>query len=155
MEYYSAIKRNTFESVLMRWMNLEPIIQSEVSQKEKKQVSYINTYIWNPERFEQIAGQQGRHRCREQTCGHRVGRRGWDKWSEQHGNMCTIVCKIDRQWEFSIWLSPNVLCDNTASWWGRRQEGGSRGKWHMYTYGWVTLMYGKNQHNIAKQFFFN
>ena len=35
MEYYSAIKRNTFESVLMRWLNLEPIIQSEVSQKEK------------------------------------------------------------------------------------------------------------------------
>jgi len=35
MEYYSAIKRNTFESVLMRWMNLEHIIQSEVSQKEK------------------------------------------------------------------------------------------------------------------------
>ena len=35
MEYYSAIKKNAFESVLMRWMNLEPIIQSEVSQKEK------------------------------------------------------------------------------------------------------------------------
>ena len=35
MEYYSAIKRNAFESVMMRWMNLEPIIQSEVSQKEK------------------------------------------------------------------------------------------------------------------------
>ena len=35
VEYYSAIKRNTFESVLMRWMNLEPIIQSEVSQKRK------------------------------------------------------------------------------------------------------------------------
>ena len=35
MEYYSAIKRDTFESVLMRWMNLEPIIQSEVSPKEK------------------------------------------------------------------------------------------------------------------------
>ena len=35
VEYYSAIKRNTFESVLMRWMNLEPVIQSEVSQKEK------------------------------------------------------------------------------------------------------------------------
>ena len=34
MEYYSAIKRNIFELVLMRWMNLEPIIQSEVSQKE-------------------------------------------------------------------------------------------------------------------------
>ena len=35
MEYYSAIKRNTFESVLKRWIYLEPIIQSGVSQKEK------------------------------------------------------------------------------------------------------------------------
>ena len=39
MEYYSAIKKNTFESVLMRWMKLETIIQSEVSQKEKHQYS--------------------------------------------------------------------------------------------------------------------
>ena len=37
--WYSAIKKNTFESVLMRWMKLEPIIQSEVSQKEKHQYS--------------------------------------------------------------------------------------------------------------------
>ena len=44
-EYYSAIKRNTFESVLVRWMNLEPIIQSEVSQKEKyKYRTLTNTY---------------------------------------------------------------------------------------------------------------
>ena len=35
MEYYSAVKRNTFESVLVKQMNLEPVIQSEVSQKEK------------------------------------------------------------------------------------------------------------------------
>ena len=35
VEYYSTIKRNAFESVLMMWMNLEPIIQSKVSQKEK------------------------------------------------------------------------------------------------------------------------
>ena len=41
MEYYSAIKKNTFESVLMRWMKLEPIIQSEVSQKEKHQYSML------------------------------------------------------------------------------------------------------------------
>ena len=34
MEYYSAIKKNTFESVLMRWMKLEPIIQSEVNQNK-------------------------------------------------------------------------------------------------------------------------
>ena len=35
MEYYSAVKKNTFESVLMRWMKLEPIIKTEVSQKKK------------------------------------------------------------------------------------------------------------------------
>ena len=49
MEYYSAIKRNAFESVLMKWINLEPIIQSEVSQKEKGK--YSNTYIWNLEEW--------------------------------------------------------------------------------------------------------
>ena len=38
---YSAIKKNTFESVLMRWMKLEPIIQSEVSQKDKHQYSIL------------------------------------------------------------------------------------------------------------------
>ena len=41
MEYYSAIKKNTVESVLMRWMKLEPITQSEVSQKEKHQYSIL------------------------------------------------------------------------------------------------------------------
>ena len=41
MEYYSAIKKNTLESVLMRWMKLEPIIQSEASQKEKHQYSIL------------------------------------------------------------------------------------------------------------------
>ena len=41
MEYYSAVKKNVFESVLMRWMKLEPIIQSEVSQKEKHQYSIL------------------------------------------------------------------------------------------------------------------
>ena len=45
MEYYSAVKKNTFESVLMRWMKLEAIIQSEVSQKEKYQYSIL-THIY-------------------------------------------------------------------------------------------------------------
>ena len=41
VQYYSAIKKNAFESALMRWMKLEPIIQSEVSQKEKHQYSIL------------------------------------------------------------------------------------------------------------------
>ena len=40
MKYYSAIKNNAFESVLMRWMKLEPIIHSEVSQNKKHQYPY-------------------------------------------------------------------------------------------------------------------
>ena len=44
MEFYSAKKKNTFESVLMKWMNLEPIIQSELSQKEKDKY-HILTHI--------------------------------------------------------------------------------------------------------------
>ena len=46
MEYYSVIKRNTFESVLMRWMNLEPIIQSEISQKDRDK--YHILVQWHP-----------------------------------------------------------------------------------------------------------
>ena len=45
MEYYSAIKKNTFESVLTRWIKMETIIQSEVSQKDKHQYSIL-THIY-------------------------------------------------------------------------------------------------------------
>ena len=56
MEYYSPIKRNTFESVLMRWMNLEPIIQSKVSQKEKDKYHILKNLF---------TGKQWRNRHRE------------------------------------------------------------------------------------------
>ena len=45
VEYYSAIKKKTFESVLMRWMKLDPMTQSEVSHKEKYQYSIL-THIY-------------------------------------------------------------------------------------------------------------
>ena len=67
MEYYSAIKRNAFESVLMRWMNLEPIIQSKVSQKEKDKIvfSYIYTESRRMVLKNLFTGQQWRNRHRE------------------------------------------------------------------------------------------
>ena len=49
MEYYSAIKRNTFESVIMRWMNLELVVQSKSGRE--KQISYINAYICDLEKW--------------------------------------------------------------------------------------------------------
>ena len=82
MEYYSAIKKNTFESVLMRWMKLVPIIQSEASQKEKQ---YTNAYIWNLERWLTLyARQQKRYRCIEQSFGLCGRARGWDDLGEWH-----------------------------------------------------------------------
>ena len=69
MEYYSVIKRNAFESVLMKWMKLEPIIQSEISQKEK----YQYTILMHIMEFRKMVTmtlyvrQQKRHRCKEQT----------------------------------------------------------------------------------------
>ena len=67
MEYYSAIKRNAFESVLMRWMNLEPIIESEVSQKEKDKYGIL-THIHRIRKMglkNLFIGQQWRNRHRE------------------------------------------------------------------------------------------
>ena len=76
MEYYSAIKKNMFESVLMSWMKLEPIIQSEVSQKEKHQYSILYAYsICIYMEFRKMvtitlySRQQKRHRCIEQSFG--------------------------------------------------------------------------------------
>ena len=69
MEYYSAVKKNVFESVLMRWMKLEPIIQSEVSQKEKHQYSIL-THIYRKMVIMILyVRQQKRHRYKEQTFG--------------------------------------------------------------------------------------
>ena len=77
MEYYSAIKKNSFESVLLRWMKLEPIIQSEVSQKEKHQYSIL-THLRKMIRMTLYARQQKRHRYKGKTFGLRVRRQGWD-----------------------------------------------------------------------------
>ena len=68
MEYYSAIKRNTFESVLIKWMNLEPIIQTKVSQKEKDKY-YILMHIYMEFRKILHARQQRRCKRKEQTFG--------------------------------------------------------------------------------------
>ena len=65
MQYYSAIKRNAFESILMRWMNQEPIIHNEVSQKEKDKY-HILTHIYMESRKTVLmilhVGQHRRHK---------------------------------------------------------------------------------------------
>ena len=51
MEYFSAIKRNEIGSFVETWMDLETVIQSEVKSEREKQISYINAYMWNLEKW--------------------------------------------------------------------------------------------------------
>ena len=83
----------------MRWVKLEPIIQSEVSQKDKDHYSIL-THIYEFRKMvmiTQYAKQKKRHRCTEQTLGLCGRRRGWDDLREQHRNMYTLKCETDRQ----------------------------------------------------------
>ena len=105
MEYYSAIKRNAFESVLTRWMNLEPIIQSEVSQKEKDKYRIL-MHIYGIQKKKVLknlfTGQQWRNRHGEYTYGH--GERGGEgeMYGKSNAETYITMCKIDSQWEFAI-----------------------------------------------------
>ena len=86
MEYYSAIKKNTFESVLMRWMKLELTVQSEVSQKEKHQYNILmHIYgIWKDGNDNPVCETAKRHRCIEQSFGLCGRGRGWNDLGEWH-----------------------------------------------------------------------
>ena len=149
----------------MRWMKLEPIIQSEVSQKEKHQkkkkrkkerktrIQYINAYIWNLERWQRWPYMWDSKRDIY------VKNRLLDSVGEGEGGMI---------WENSIETcilpyvnyiaSPGSMhetgCSGLVHWddpEGWDGEGGGRGVQdgeHMYTYGWVMSMYGKNMHTL-------
>ena len=153
MDYYSAIKKNTFESVLMRWMKLESIIQSEISQKEKHQYSILLQIYMEFRKMVMMtlyARQQKRHRCKVQTFGLSGRRWVWVDLREQNLNMYIIICELDCQFRFNAW--DRVLRVRALGWpwrmgWGRKvgevQEGG-----HMYIHGWFMSMYGKKNTTI-------
>ena len=140
MEYYSAIKRNAFETVLMRWMNLEPIIQSEVSQKEKD-IYRILMHIYRTQKngSEEFIFRETMEKQTQRT----------DLWTWERGgegemygksNMETYItiCKIDSQQEFAIWLrklKQGLFYQPRGVIYRRRWEGGSKGKGYMYTNG--------------------
>ena len=76
-------------------MNLEPIIHSEVSQKEKDKHRLLTHLYENLERQYLMNLSEGQKwRCREQTCRHTGGRIGWDELRKQHGNIYMTTCKI-------------------------------------------------------------
>ena len=117
-----------FDSILMRWTKLEPIMQSEVSQKEKHQYSIL-THIYGIQKDSNnnlYARQQKRHRCKEQTFRPHGRRRGWDDLREQHLNMYITMCEINDQCNLmhEARCSKPALWDNSEGW---NWEGGGRG----------------------------
>ena len=86
MEYYSTIKRNAFESVLMRWMNREPVIQCEVGQKEKDKY-HILTHIYGTYKdgtCELICRAAMEMQTQRRNLWTQRGRSGWDGLREYH-----------------------------------------------------------------------
>ena len=140
MKYYSAIKKNSFESVLMRWMKLEPVIQSEVSQKDKDQYSILtNIYgilkdgndnpICKTEKETQMyrtdfrtLREKARVECSERIALKQVYYQGWNRSPAQ------VVCM--RQV-----LRPGTLGRPRGMVWGGRWEGGSG--WGTHVIPWL------------------
>ena len=117
-EYYSAIKKNTFESLLMRWMNLESIIEWKKREREK-QISHINIYKCNLERWYWWTYLQASYGVAdiENRRGHRGGRRGWGEWREEHGNIDNTICET-ASGNLLLWLRELklMLCDYLEGW---------------------------------------
>ena len=98
MEYYSAIKRNEIVLFVVRWMDLESVIQSEVSQKEKNKYCML-THIYGIEKKNGSHESRGRTGIKTQTQRMDLRTRGggrvsWDEVREWHGHIYTTKCKI-------------------------------------------------------------
>ena len=126
-------------------MKLEPIIQSEVSQKEKHQYSIL-THIYGIRKMVTItlyAKQQKRHRCIEQSFGLCGRGRGWDDLGEWHWKMYNIMYETSCQSRFDArcWMLGAGALGRPRGmvWGGRRVQDGE----HMYTCGRFILIYGK------------
>ena len=164
---YSGIlfshKRNKFESVIMRWMSLEPIIQNEVSQKEKDKYRIVmhiyriqknGTFEWYLKNL--FTGHQWRNRHREQTYGHRE-RGGEDElYGKSNKETCITVCKIDSQQEL-LYVSGNSNRGSVSTQrGGMGREMGRRFKRDgIYVYLWLMLRFDRKQQNSVKQLSFN
>ena len=84
-----------------------------------------------------FTGQQLGNRHREQTYRHAQRRGAGEMYGKSNMETYITICKIESQQEFAVWLRKLIqgLCINIVGWWGRRWEGGSKGRAHMYTYG--------------------
>ena len=105
-----------------------------------------------------FTGQQWRNRHREQTYGHGDRGREGEMCGKSNRETCITICKIDSQWEFAVCLrklKTEALYQLRGVGWGRRWEGGSKGRGYMYTYSCLMLRFDRKQRNSVKQTSFN
>ena len=132
--YYSAIKRNEIGSFVEMWMDLEAVIRSEVSQKEK------NTYMWNLEKWyswsylQSTSGDTNveiKHMDTKKECG--VG------WIRRLRLTCTHYWYFvwNRQLKRTYYIAQGTLL--SALWWAKWE--GNPKKGGMYTYSWFILLF--------------
>ena len=130
-------------------------IEWSKSEREK-QILYINKYVWTLERWywwmylQSSSGDADIEIRLMDMVGEGEGGMNWESNIETY----ITICKIDSQWEFAVCLRElkQGLCINLEEWDG---EGGSRGRGHMYTYGWFILMFDRKQQNSIRQLSFN
>ena len=130
-------KKRMHLSVLIRWVNLEPIVQSEV-RKRKTNVVYWRVCMESRKMalLSLCGGGSGR--------GERRGSRGnihHHVWNREPVGICCVTQGAQ----------PSAVCQPRGVGWGGRWEGGSRRRGRMYICGWFMLIYGRSQHNIVKQ----
>ena len=139
----------------MRWMKLEPIIQSEVSQKENHQYSVL-MHMYGIEKDgndDPICGDSKRDTD--------INNRLLDSMGEGEGGMIwensieTCILSYVKQISspgsmHETWCSGLVQWDDSEGWDGEEGRRGLQDGEHMYTHGWFMSMYGKNYHNILK-----
>ena len=117
----------------MRWMNLEPIKQSEVSQKEKDKY-HLLTHIYGIQKngTEEFTYRAAIEKQTQRTDLWRE-ERGGEIYGERNMEIYITKCKINSQWGFSVclWELKYELCINLEQWDG---EGNSRERGRMYTY---------------------
>ena len=129
---------------------------TEWSKSEReKQMSYINAYTWNLERwywwiyFQDNSGDTDIENKRMDTGRVGGGRRGWYEWREYRGSTYTTICNVGNQWAFAVWLRELTpgLCNHQEWGWGRRWEARYRGRGHMYSHSWsVDMWHGPTQY---------
>ena len=129
----------------------DKVFKAKMQTEREKQILYINTYrFWKKWYWWTYLQGKTRDTGIENRLVDTGERRGWDKLREQHWEIQSYVKQLVGSCCITRGAQPGTLWQPRGVVW-RGLEGGARGRGDMYTYGWVTMLNGRSQHNIVKQ----